>query len=289
MPQTRFLIRASKVQAAEIFAAWDKTFEEEGAPIGTVEIDEEADVHEISIYFDDTGEDREADVAAALGKEYDGRLQREALPDADWMKLVLADLKPVRAGRFVVHGAHDRDAVRAGDISIEIEAGQAFGTGHHGTTAGCLEMIHRIMRRRRPRNALDLGTGTAVLAIGIARLARIPVLATDIDPVAVSVAFGNIRANGAERFVTPKIAIGMAGEAIRSRAPFDLVVANILAGPLMALAPAIRRNLASSGDLVLSGILARQRRAVLAAYRDQRLFHRETIGDGEWVTLRLAR
>ena len=110
------------------------------------------------------------------------------LPDIDWVAKSLEGLQPVRAGRFLVHGSHDRDKRRAGDLAIEIEAGLAFGTGHHGTTAGCLEMIDTVVRRERPRNALDLGTGSAVLAIALAKLAHIPVLATDIDPVATRVA-----------------------------------------------------------------------------------------------------
>ncbi|MCG6116576.1 MAG: 50S ribosomal protein L11 methyltransferase, partial [Mesorhizobium sp.] len=190
----------------------------------------------------------------------------------DWMQSVLADLKPVRAGRFLVHGAHDRARVAANDIGIEIEAGQAFGTGHHGTTAGCLTMIGDIVRRKAPRRALDLGTGSAVLAIAIARLQRIPVLATDIDPVAVAVARDNVRANGVSSLVHTAVAVGLNGPAFADGGRFDLIVANILAGPLMRLAPAMERRLATGGDIVLSGILARQRQAVLAAYRDQALY-----------------
>ncbi|GGD92151.1 ribosomal protein L11 methyltransferase [Aureimonas endophytica] len=289
MSETRFFVRASKEEVGRIFALWDAAFEDEGAPVGMREIDEAADLHEVSIYFDDAEGDREAEVAAVLDAPLRARLEREAIPETDWMKQVLAELKPVRAGRFVVHGAHDRSVVRPNDLSIEIEAGQAFGTGHHGTTAGCLDMIDRIVRRRRPGNVLDLGTGTAVLAIGAAKLARVPVLATDIDPVAIAVARENIANNRVAGLVTAEVATGMSGAAIRRRAPFDLVVANILAGPLAKLAPAVARSLAPSGDVVLSGILVRQRNAVLAAYRDQHLYHRATITRGDWVTLHLKR
>ena len=120
------------------------------------------------------------------------------MPDIDWVAKSLEGLQPVRAGRFLVHGSHDRDRRRPGDLAIEIEAGLAFGTGHHGTTSGCLEMIEMVVRRERPSNALDLGTGSAVLAIALAKLAHIPVLATDIDPVATRVAAANARLN--ERF-----------------------------------------------------------------------------------------
>ena len=150
-------------------------------------------------------------------------------------------------------------------------------------------MVGRLVARRRPANALDLGTGSAVLAIGVAKLARIPVLATDIDPVATRVARANIRANDAHTFVTAETAIGFASPAVRRKAPFDLIVANILAGPLMKLAPAFAAHLARGGDIVLSGILATQRDAVLAAFRIQGLTHRATLTRGEWVTLHLSR
>ncbi|KAB0681941.1 50S ribosomal protein L11 methyltransferase [Aureimonas leprariae] len=290
MPQTRFFTRAGRVEAGGIFDAWDRAFEEEGAPVGVIEIDEAADIHEVSVYFDgDADPEREAEVREAAKAASEASVSREDIPDTDWMAQVLADLKPVRAGRFVVHGSHDRASVRPNEISIEIEAGQAFGTGHHGTTAGCLEMIDRIARRRRPQNVLDLGTGTAVLAIGAAKLVRAPVLATDIDPVAVAVARSNIELNRASGFVRTAVAMGLQGPAVLRAAPFDLIVANILAGPLMRLAPSMRHHLAAGGDIVLSGILARQRDAVLAAYRIQGLFHRRTIRRDEWVTLHLTR
>lgn len=291
MTQTRYHLRTTKAEASRIFAAWDQAFEDEDAPVGVAEIDEAADIHEVSVYFDDEsgGAARLADVEAALDGIQHPAIAVEAIPDTDWMKEVLAALKPVRAGRFIVHGAHDRAIIRANDLSIEIEAGQAFGTGHHGTTAGCLSMIDILVRRRRPLNALDLGTGSAVLAIGIAKLARIPVLATDIDPVAVEVAQENVEKNGVSNLVKTAVAVGMQSPAIRLSGPYELIVANILARPLMDLAPAVEGQLAAGGDIVLSGILERQRQAVLSAYRTQGLYHRQTLRRGEWVTLHLTR
>ena len=137
-------------------------------------------------------------------------IDREVLPDIDWVAKSLEGLKPVRAGRFLVHGSHDRHKRRTGDLAIEIEAGLAFGTGHHGTTAGCLEMIETVVRREHPSNALDLGTGSAVLAIALAKLAHIPVLATDIDPVATRVAAQNVQAQPG---------LGLRGHAHRARLP----------------------------------------------------------------------
>lgn len=290
MTQTRYFARLPKADAEAVSALWETAFEAEDAPIGVAEIDEADDIHEVSIYFDDEagGAGRLPEVLAALGGRRDVRLEIESIPDTDWMKAVLAGLKPVRAGRFIVHGAHDRAMIRTNDLAIEIEAGQAFGTGHHGTTAGCLAMIDRLVARRRPANALDLGTGSAVLAIGLAKLARVPVLATDIDPVAIAVARGNIANNAVAGRVEAVVATGLDAPAVRLRRPYDLIVANILAQPLIRLAPAVRKHLAKDGDLVLSGILERQRHGVLAAYRAQRIFHRRTIRRGEWVTLHLT-
>lgn len=284
MSQVRYFARADRPAAQAAYERLDAAFGEDGAPIAMVEIDEAADIHEVSVYLDPA-----AAPEAVAGAFAPLAMERESLPDIDWMQSVLAELKPVRAGRFLVHGAHDRPRVAANDIGIEIEAGQAFGTGHHGTTAGCLTLLGSILRSKGPRNALDLGTGSAVLAIAIARLARIRVLATDIDPVAVAVARENVRANGVAALVRTAVATGISGPAFADGERFELIVANILAGPLMKLAPQMERRLAPGGDIILSGILARQRRAVLAAYRDQAIYHRRTLRIGDWVSLHLAR
>ncbi|WP_416356108.1 50S ribosomal protein L11 methyltransferase [Aureimonas phyllosphaerae] len=286
MGQVRFHARSERAPAEALYDRLDQRFGEEGSPVALTEIDEAAQIFEVSVYFEDA---ETVDLDAVREAFADFEPEREDLPEIDWMAEVLAGLKPVRAGRFLVHGAHDRHKVLPNDLAIEIEAGQAFGTGHHGTTAGCLTMIETVVRRRRPRNALDLGTGSAVLAIAFAKLARRPVLATDIDPVAIAVARDNVRANGVARYVETATATGFGSPAFRRSAPFDLVIANILAGPLMQLAPQMARHLSDDGDIVLSGILDRQRDAVLSAYRIQGLFHRQTLRRGEWVTLHLCR
>ncbi|WP_062227809.1 50S ribosomal protein L11 methyltransferase [Aureimonas frigidaquae] len=286
MGQARYFARGTQPAADRAYAALDAAFGDEGLPVSIFEWDEAAGIFEVAVYFDVSQEPAQDAAIAAFAPLTP---EREDLPDVDWMQSVLAELKPVRAGRFLVHGAHDRGRVKANDIGIEIEAGQAFGTGHHGTTAGCLQLIGDVLRRKAPQTALDLGTGSAVLAIAIARLGRIPVLATDIDPVAVRVAVDNVRANGVAGLVTGAVATGFAGPAFADGARFDLIVANILAGPLMRLAPQMERRLQRGGDIILSGILARQRRAVLAAYRDQGLYHRRTLQMGDWVTLHLTR
>jgi ribosomal protein L11 methyltransferase len=289
MPQTRFFLTAQRAEAERIFSLLERAFEEDGWPISVLEVDEDRDIQDVSLYIEDSEvEEAGKRIAAALGFGLFGlELRREPVPDIDWVTHSLEGLAQVRAGRFLVHGSHDMPQAGGGRIPILIDAGLAFGTGHHGTTAGCLEMISEVVRNEKPRNALDVGTGTAVLAIAIAKLAPIPVLATDIDPVAVDVARDNVRSNGAAARVRCQTAAGMLHSSILQRAPFDLIVANILARPLMELAPKLAAQLGSGGSVILSGILASQRQRVLAAYRQQALFHVKTLWRGGWVTLHL--
>jgi len=191
----------------------------------------------------------------------------------------------VRAGRFLVHGSHDRDKVQIHDVAIEIDAGQAFGTGHHGTTAGCLEVIEKVVRSRKVRNALDLGTGSGVLAIAVRKLLPVPVLATDIDPIAVRVAQENARRNQIIDGIDFRTAPGFHSTAFREHGPFDLIIANILARPLIKMAPQLVTHLAANGSVVLSGILAEQRWKVIAAYSGEGLSHVKTIWRNGWVTI----
>ncbi len=213
----------------------------------------------------------------------------EELPDEDWVTKSLRALAPVRAGRCLVHGAHDRAARRANDIAIEIDANQAFGTGHHGTTAGCLAALSHLAKRRRFHAALDLGTGSGVLAIAAAKLWHIPVVATDIDPIALAIAANNIRLNGVARHIRTLVADGVRHPLIREAGPFDLVIANILAGPLAKLAPAIAASMTIGGVAILSGLLPTQRRWIQAAYRKQGLIIRRASVREGWLTLVLER
>jgi ribosomal protein L11 methyltransferase len=288
MTQTRLYFTTGKIESVSIFAALEAAFEDEGLPIAVLEVDEDKDIHEVSLYADgdvDRVETRLKDILAGLSLSKP--IERESLPDIDWVARSLEGLKPVRAGRFFVHGAHDRRKRHSGELAIEIEAGLAFGTGHHGTTAGCLEMLEKVVRREHPRNALDLGTGSAVLAIAVAKLAHIPVLATDIDPVAVRVAAANARLNHVKALVETVIAPGFHHPIFGKRAPFDLIVANILARPLMRLAPQMADHIALGGSIVLSGILERQRDAVVSAYVGQNFRHIRTLHREGWVTIHL--
>lgn len=290
MTQTRLFFTASEPDASRIFSELESEFEDEGWPLAMTELDEATALQEISLYLD--GEAPEA--TQRISRLLDARpgtstVSVEAVPDIDWVAHALEELRPVSAGRFIVHGSHDRNRRQPHQIGIEIDAGQAFGTGHHGTTSGCLHMIESVVRRERPANVLDLGTGSAVLAIAVAKLGKIRVLATDIDPVATAVARQNIRLNGVERHVTTMTATGFRNHKISEAAPFDLIIANILARPLMALAPDMARNVTSGGSVILSGILDRQRQAVLAAFRNQQFRHVRTISKDGWVTLHLKR
>ncbi|MGN6144264.1 MAG: 50S ribosomal protein L11 methyltransferase [Mesorhizobium sp.] len=290
MGQTRLYLTGSKAETDRIYTALDLAFEDDGLPLAVIEINEDDDLHEVSLYAEDdveTVENRIRDVLAGLSLSR--AVQREELPDIDWVAKSLEGLQPVRAGGFFVHGAHDRDRIEETDIPIEIEAGLAFGTGHHGTTAGCLETIARVVADEMPANALDLGAGSAVLAIAVAKLARIPVLATDIDPVATDVAEANVRLNGVGELVETVTATGFDHPVFAGRGPFALVVANILAGPLMDLAPDMARNVTPGGALILSGILDRQEDAVLGAYAAQGFRHVDTLHREGWATIRMKR
>ncbi|MEZ5785915.1 MAG: 50S ribosomal protein L11 methyltransferase [Xanthobacteraceae bacterium] len=258
-----------------------------------------------------------AAIARILGDEAAGAAQFETIVGRDWVADSLAGLKPVEAGRFVVHGSHDRGRVPPNRIAIEIDAALAFGTGHHATTRGCLLALDDLHKRgqkkrrrtapadrssatRRPRKRggasilrpvlLDVGTGSGVLAIAAAKAWRRPVLASDIDGTAVRIARDNARRNGVAFPVRVIDAAGVSAGVIRQNAPYPLIAANILLAPLKRLAPPLARLVAPGGRLILSGVfLAGQADAALAAYRSQGLRLARRITLEGWVTLILAR
>ncbi|MEM1201513.1 MAG: 50S ribosomal protein L11 methyltransferase, partial [Pseudomonadota bacterium] len=193
-------------------------------------------------------------------------LSSELLPDTDWVSHSQSQLTPIRAGRFFVHGEHDRSLRPAAGVSIEIQAGQAFGTGHHGTTRGCLLAIDHVLRWARPKTALDVGCGSAVLSIAFALATRRNVLASDIDPVAIDVARSNARLNEAGAFVQTVVASGVEASAIRAFTPSQLVIANILANPLCRMKAGLAGAVAPGGHLILSGITVDQERRLLGSY-----------------------
>jgi ribosomal protein L11 methyltransferase len=245
-------------------------------------------------------------IASAAGSAAAHALAFETLAPTDWVRKSLEGLAPVEAGRFVVHGAHDRARVRANRIGIEIEAGLAFGTGHHGTTRGCLLALDRIVKARRRKRGkcagstslrsrerralvLDIGTGTGVLAIAAAKALRRPVVASDVDARAVTIARDNARINRVGAVVKVVHAAGVLTAPFRARAPYGLIFANILLDPLKALATPMARLVAPNGQVVLSGLLTAQAGAALASHRARglALVRRATL-EG-WATLILVR
>ena len=225
--------------------------------------------------------------AAAAGNAAAKALRFERVAATDWVRESLAGLAPVTAGRFVIHGAHDRARIPPNRIGIEIEAALAFGTGHHGTTRGCLLALDSLCKSHPRRRILDLGTGSAVLAIAAARALRQPVLATDNDGAAVRAARANAALNRAGSFVEVVKADGVTGPKLRERAPYDLILANILLRPLQRLAAPLMRLTAPGARVVLSGLLRSQANAAIAAYRGLALERRIDL-DG-WTTLVLVR
>lgn len=212
-----------------------------------------------------------------------------SIEDENWVARALEGLPPVTTARFYIYGEHSAQTVPANAIGLKIEASYAFGTGHHGTTRGCLLAFEQLAKRRVFRNALDLGCGTGVLGLAFARLTRRPVVATDIDPLATRKTIENAKLNRANPYLSATTANGFATPLIVRHAPYDLIFANILAGPLMKLMPGIRRNLAKGGVAILSGLLDEQANAVTSIARAQglRLVKRSAL-EG-WITLTLAR
>ncbi|MBK6468761.1 MAG: 50S ribosomal protein L11 methyltransferase [Rhodobacter sp.] len=257
--------------------------------VGVFEIEDGSGRWEVGGYFHGAPD---GIVLEILATAFDARpFAVSELPDVDWVAKVQRELHPVDAGRFFVYGSHDADRVPEGRVALEIEASMAFGTGHHATTLGCLLAFDRLFSAGlRPVNVADIGAGTAVLAMAAAKvLPEARLLASDIDPVAVDVARVNLAVNGLEGRVLCVEAAGFDHVSIRKAAPFDLVFANILKGPLIELAPEMARHVVAGGLVILSGLLVVQAEAVVDAYvvAGFRLQSRDDLG--EWSALVLER
>ena len=256
--------------------------------VGVFEVEDGKGLWEVGGYFLEVPNDINlALLAAAYGAK---PFITSEVPDQDWVAKVRRELPPVEAGRFFVYGSHDAEHLPSDRIGLLIEAAMAFGTGHHGTTLGCLRAFDRLLDQNYIfNNVLDLGCGTAVLAMAAARTTSINVIASDIDSIAVEVANANIVANDLINRVTCIESIGFNALDFLNAAPFDLIFANILKGPLIDLAPEIARNLKTGGIVILSGILIEQSAEILGIYEAQgiTLLEREDIG--EWVALTLLR
>lgn len=239
----------------------------------------------VEVYFQDQTPDPDE-----LGRLFASRLiTTEKLPDTDWVSHSQSQLAPIRAGRFFVHGEHDRSRRPASGVSIEIQAGQAFGTGHHGTTRGCLLALDDLLNRKQPETVLDVGCGSAVLAIAFALATKRRALASDIDPVAIEVARANAHSNQAGNLVQTVVAGGADHPQIRAFAPAELVMANILAKPLTDMKADLAGCVAPGGCLILSGITVDQESRLLGSYRPLGLTLQKRWRLEGWSTLLLGR
>ncbi|WP_226779473.1 50S ribosomal protein L11 methyltransferase [Oceaniglobus trochenteri] len=256
--------------------------------VGVFEMEDGSGLWEVGGYFTEAPDEVALSLLAAA---YGARpFAVSELPDTDWVAKVRRELVPVQAGRFFVYGSHDADKVPEDCVPLLIEAAMAFGTGHHGTTLGCLRALDRLMNAGiEARNVADIGCGTAVLAMAAAHVWPRPVLASDIDPVAVEVAEANAAVNGLSEKVICVEAAGFDHPTLAAAAPFDLVFANILKGPLIDLAPSMAESTAKGGHVILSGLLVEQAEEVIAVYSaaGYSLAHREDIVD--WSTLTMRR
>src|ERR1700761_3243547 len=278
--------RGPRAEAEAAAVAIDNHPLTESLTYSILEEDEARDIWRIDAF--PTSEEEQSALVEVLSGFPALRVATDKLADADWLAMALSGLPPVRAGRFFIYGAHDKGLVPPNAIALRIEAGAAFGTGHHGTTEGCLSAYDALLKARRFARVLDVGCGTGVLAIAAARTGSKVALGTDIDGPSVRIANENARLNQAPvaRFV---YATGLNDRRVRAAAPYDLVFANILAPPLVALSQNIRHALKPGGTAILSGLLRTQERRVLAAYvskgfRLVRRLHRDA-----WATLVVRR
>jgi ribosomal protein L11 methyltransferase len=270
----------SHASATALADELDENFLLDPLAITINETDEAKALWEVALYFSDMADAQHA-------KDLIGRTEAVIadMPQQDWVRRSLEGLAPVTAGRFFLHGSHDRHRRRAGGVSIEIDAGTAFGTGHHGTTESCLVALDEILKRRLPRRILDVGCGTGVLAIAAARATGNRALASDIDPEAVRVTVANARLNGIASQIESFTAAGLKHPRIVRHAPYDLIFANILARPLVALASGLAKALAPGGDLVLSGLTREQMRWIEATYVSRGLSLSRRIVKENWAAL----
>ncbi|MCP5084986.1 MAG: 50S ribosomal protein L11 methyltransferase [Alphaproteobacteria bacterium] len=239
----------------------------------------------VEIYFQGQAPDQ-TELGRLFGRQ---PLTTEKLPDTDWVSHSQSQLAPIQAGRFFVHGAHDRARRPASGVSIEIQAGQAFGTGHHGTTRGCLLALDDLLNRKQPETVLDVGCGSAVLAIAFALATKRRALASDVDPVAIDVAQANAQSNRAGSLVQTVVAKGTSHPQIRAFTPAQLAMANILAKPLMDMKADLAPCVAPGGCLILSGITVDQESRLLGSYRPFGLTLRKRWRLEGWSTLLLDR
>ncbi|NOC84406.1 methyltransferase domain-containing protein [Ruegeria sp. HKCCD6228] len=288
MPTFTALTTLTGKKAAEGLGEAMERLEPEPTGVGVFEVEDGSGLWEVGGYFTEAPDET---ALAVLAAAFDAKpFVVSELPETDWVAHVRRELAPVEAGRFFVYGSHDADKLPEGRIPLLIEAAMAFGTGHHGTTLGCLKAFDRLLYEGfTATKVADIGCGTAVLAMAAARVWDGDIIASDIDEVAVDVAEANLKANGMSGAVRCVEAAGFDHPDLRAHAPYDLIFANILKGPLVALSPEIAANLRPGGYAILSGILNEQADDVVSVYSQNEfnLTHRDEIG--EWTTLILMK
>ena len=288
MPTFTALTTLPGQTAAETLGEAMERLAPEPTGVGVFEVEDGSGLFEVGGYFTAAPDETAlALLATAFGAQ---PFVVSQLPETDWVAHVRRELAPVRAGRFFVYGSHDADKLPEDAIPLLIEAAMAFGTGHHGTTLGCLKALDKLIEDGfAPQRIVDIGCGTAVLAMAAARVWDATILASDIDRVAVDVAEANLRANGMHSRVKCVEAAGFDHPDLKSNSPYDLIFANILKGPLIALAPDLANNLRPGGFAILSGILNEQAKKIIDVYAQSGINLADKAEIGEWTTLVLRK
>lgn len=288
MPTYTALTTLADKTAAESMAAMLETIVPEPYGVGVFEIEDGSGLFEVAGYFLEQPDEIALALIAATTNAKPFAVSK--LPDKDWVAEVCRELAPIRAGRFFLYGSHDADKVPTDCVPLLIEAAMAFGTGHHGTTQGCLTALDTLANDGfMPENVADIGCGTAVLAMGAAKIWDVPMLASDIDEVATDTAIANLACNDLEGRVEVVTCAGFNHPRLQKESPFDLILANILKGPLIALAPDMGASCCSGGYTILSGILIEQADEVSESYKNNGFVETDRLTFGEWSTLTLQR
>ena len=292
-PTTWKLSFTTTKQAAEIYAdTLEDALHPEATAISNMQEDEAHNVWRVEAYYLEEPDSETLRTLFVVPEELSGTRPQdlivEELPPTDWVSKSQEGLHPIITERFFLHGSHDADKQPDGKIPLLVDAGMAFGTGHHPTTHGCLKMIEIVARRRQIHHPLDLGCGSGVLAIALAKLTGAKVIASDIDATSVEITRDNALLNGVGPRIKALTAAGFDHPTLREQSPFDLIIANILAGPLCDMAAHLSSQILYNGEIILSGILQEQANMVLSAYRMQGLYLKQRLDMEEWVTLNLA-
>ena len=288
MPTFTALTTLKDKVAAQALADACENLLSEPTGVGVFEVEDGSNTWEVGVYFVEKPDEIALDLLAAMNGARPFAVSE--LPETDWVAEVKRELAPITAGRFFLYGSHDADKIPDDCVPLLIEAAMAFGTGHHGTTQGCLQALHNLAKRGFVgKSVVDLGCGTAVLAMGVAKIWPGVVLASDIDEVATDTASANIACNNLGGRVNVITCAGFDHPLLRNNAPYDLILANILKGPLIALSEDMGESCSAGGYIILSGILNEQAGGTKSAYEAHGFVEVEHLIVGEWSTLCLQK